>query len=252
MQVHAGPSVAILTVVYNDLKGLQATCQSIQALTYPNLWHHIVDGASTDGTADWLKAENLPRTSFTSEPDKGLYDAMNKAMARAQEDFIWFINAGDYPATPDVLDKVFASGAEADLYYGDTELIDQQGHSLGLRSHKRLPGQLQRRHMRLGMVVSHQSMIVRRTLAPEFDIRYRIAADIDWTIRLLDTTAHTQNTGLILSRFESGGASTQHRRKSLLERWQIIRTHFGLLPALTAHAEITLRAVGRTLLRLPV
>lgn len=242
------PTVAILTVVYNDLQALQATCQAVQALDYPHLAHYIQDGASTDGTPGWLAEANLPRTQYASEPDRGLYDAMNKALAWARSqghEFVWFLNAGDFPATPTVLSNAFDTMGEHDLIYGDTELIDSAGNSLGLRVHKPLPRRLKRRHMRLGMVVSHQSMIVRTSLAPNFDTRYKIAADIDWTIRFLGKTQRTRNAGIVISRFAIGGTSSQHRRASWGERFHILRRHFGFGPALYAHGEILLRAIGR-------
>ncbi|MDX2062346.1 MAG: glycosyltransferase [Bacteroidia bacterium] len=243
----AHPSVAILTVVRNDLAGLKATVTAVQSLTYPNWSHHIQDGASTDGTPGWLAQAGLPRTTWVSAPDSGLYDAMNRALHTAEADFVWFLNAGDLPASPEVLDRAFAHWRGEDIVYGDTELIDTEGRPLGLRRHKRLPRQLRRGHLRLGMVVGHQSLLVRRSLAPDYDTRYRIAADIDWTIRLLTRTRRTLNAQCALSRFETGGVSSQRHRASLWERWQILRRHFGLPLAALSHLEIALRAVGRKL-----
>lgn len=243
----AHPSVAILTVVRNDLPGLQATVAAVQALTYPNWVHHIQDGASSDGTPAWLAQADLPRTTWVSAPDNGLYDAMNRALAQAKADFVWFLNAGDLPASPEVLDRAFAHWRGEDVVYGDTELIDPTGNALGLRRHKRLPTQLRRWHLRLGMVVGHQSLLVRRSLAPDYDTRYRIAADIDWTLRLLSRTGKTLNAHCAISRFETGGVSTQRHRASLWERWHILRRHFGLPVAALSHLEIALRAAGRRL-----
>jgi glycosyltransferase involved in cell wall biosynthesis len=237
------PSVSIITVVWNDLAGLQATTSAIRALAYPHLKHVIVDGASTDGTPAWLAAQAGANTHWVSEPDKGLYDAMNKGLAMATGEFVWFINAGDFPYSAVILTEAFAGWQGEDVLYGQTELIDITGASLGLRSHKKLPKQLRLRDMRLGMVVSHQSLIVRRALAPTYDTRYRIAADIDWTVRLLKQTSRTRNTGLVLSKFLVGGTSAQRRRQSWVERFRLLRVHFGLGPTLLAHAEIALRAL---------
>lgn len=240
------PRVSVITVTYNAAATLPTTLDSIFQQTYPHIELVIIDGASTDGTVDLVKRASGAVHQFMSEPDAGLYDAMNKGLARATGDYVWFINAGDSIATADTLDGIMAiaqrehvtTHAWPDVLYGQTALVDAAGTDLGLRTYKQLPDELSAADLRLGMVVSHQALLVRRAIATRYDLRYRIAADIDWTIRVLRAAKQVTNTGLIHVRFLVGGTSSKHRWTSWIERWHILRRQFGLLSALSAHVQI--------------
>jgi len=241
------PTVSVITVVYNAKGLLPETFQSVFAQTYPYLEYVVVDGASTDGTRELVAdaATNGHVHVWTSEADKGIYDAMNKGLAMASGDFVWFINAGDRIHAPDTLERAFAAYAGEDVLYGDVQLLDEAFRPLAKKRHKALPKRLRRASMRHGMVVCHQALLVRRALAPPYDLRYPIAGDIDWTVRVLTETDRVRNTGLILADFLEGGESAKRRRKSWHERWHILRRHFGLLPAAWAHTEIVAWALVR-------
>jgi hypothetical protein len=99
--------------------------------------------------------------------------------------------------------------------------------------------------MQLGMVVCHQSLIVRRAIAPPYDLNHPYSADIDWTIRALRQARSVKNTGLILSKFLSGGFSAQNKWPSWVDRFHILRKHFGLGNALAAHAQILSAALTK-------
>lgn len=239
------PRVSIITVVYNDLAGLQHTAASVAAQTYPNIEWVVVDGASTDGTREWIAANTHRMGPWLSEPDKGIYDAMNKGLALATGHYVWFLNAGDLAYADHTLQHAITALADADVYYGDTALMNGQGQVIGLRDHKKLPRQLSWRHLRIGMVVCHQALIVRRSLALPYDASLRIAADIDWAIRVLRQARSICNTRQIICKFETGGASARRWRLALRERFGVLRRHYGLPITLLSHGEILLRALWR-------
>ncbi len=202
---------------------------------YPNLEVVVIDGASTDRTAEVVKEYADRVDYFVSEPDGGIYDAMNKGLRAASGEYVWYINAGDRIHGPESITRIFnGRPADADIYYGETLIRSERGEELGLRK-KKLPERMTWRSFRRGMVVCHQSILVRRAIAPKYDLRYRYAADIEWVLESLKRAERTVNPHPILSEFIEGGASTVHRRESLRERYDIMRRRFGTLPTLLAH-----------------
>lgn len=237
--------LSVVTVVYNGAREIVPTLRSVAEQTYPDLEHVVVDGASVDGTPEIVRKAGV--ANFVSEPDAGLYDAMNKGLERATGDFVWFINAGDEIYSPDAAAQIARHFASADLIYGDAAITDDSGKVLGLRRHKGLPPALNRSSFRHGMVVCHQSLVVRKAIAPRYDLQYKISADIDWAIRATSAAKTIVNSGLILSKFKTGGVSSRRRRASWLERWDVLRRHYGTLDAALAHAEIAVLALKQKL-----
>jgi glycosyltransferase involved in cell wall biosynthesis len=115
------PRVSIVTVVYNGEATLERTILSVKSLNYSNLEYIIIDGASKDGTLDIVERHKEVVSRLISEPDKGLYDAMNKGLDLASGDYVWFINSGDEVADPELLNRIFGINSSADIYYGATE-----------------------------------------------------------------------------------------------------------------------------------
>lgn len=237
--------VSVITVVWNAAAELERTLSNLAALdrSAAELEVVVIDGASTDGTPEVMERYRDLISYGVSEPDGGLYDAMNKGIRAATGDYLWFVNAGDTVYDAEVLTKIFgpdsplAADGPADIYYGETVVVAPEGEILGLRK-KRLPERgLTWRSLERGMVVCHQSFIVRRSVAPLYDTqRYTLAADIDWVIECLKRASSVKDTGLILSCFTTGGVSTRRRRASLRERWDIMRRHYGLPRTLLSHA----------------
>lgn len=228
------PIVSIITIVYNGVETLEKTIRSIAALTYPHVEYIIVDGGSTDGTIDLIHRHEKHFAHWISEPDKGLYDAMNKGIDLATGDYLWFVNSGDEAASVDVLDKMFAQCADADLYYGDTVVIDINGNELGKR---RLtpPEQLTWKDFRNGMRVSHQSFICKKAIAPYYNLDYRFSADYEWCLLVLKKAKTICNTHTNLSLFLEGGLTKKNILPGLKERFRIMRQHYGLFATLLTH-----------------
>lgn len=235
------PLISIITVVFNDAIGLKRTMESVGYQTYSNIEYIIIDGGSSDGTLEIIQ-KNIEKVTFwISEPDNGIYDAMNKGLAAARGDFVWFMNAGDLIYEPDTTEKIFAlEGGQADIYYGDTIIVDDEYREVGLRR-LRPPEDLNWKSFRKGMLVCHQAILVRRGLADKFDLRYSHSADFDWVIKALKKTDKVVNTRLLLARFLDGGHTKQNIGPGLRERFDSMRRHYGLFTALISHIPIPFR-----------
>lgn len=237
----------IITVNYNGAALLEGTIESVRRQTYPHIEYWVIDGGSTDGSVDLIRryAADLPGLHWMSEPDRGLYDAMNKGLRRATGDFVWFLNGGDHLHAADTVEKVAALvTTETDVLYGETLLVDEARRPAGTMSElstRRLPARLRWRDYLGGMLVVHQSFIARRAPAPEY-ANGNLCADYDWCIRILKKSRENVHTGLILTDYLMGGLSKQRHRQSLRDRFAVMRRHFGWLPTLLAHVRIVLRA----------
>ena len=246
--------VSVVTVTYNAEKVLAKTMESVLAQTCHDYEYLIVDGKSTDGTMDIVRdfQDRVSKGEFgiqteqyrwISEPDKGLYDAMNKAMGLAKGDFVWFINAGDKVYSTNTLQKVVDAidhNPEADVVYGQTVIIDENDEVLGER-HRIAPANLNKKSLLDGLVVCHQSVLVRRSMAPQYDLGYKLTADYDWMCRVLDASRKNVYIDDYLSKFQTAGLSSQRRKQSLKERFVIMKRHFGLFPTLWSHLCILLK-----------
>ena len=244
--------ISIVTITYNAARKLQRTLDSIRNQTYPHIEHLIVDGASKDDTfriAQQYKATSPHEVIIQSEPDKGLYDAMNKGLQKASGDYIVFLNAGDSLYAPDTIQTVVqcAEGGAA-VIYGDTAITDGDGRFLHLRRH-RPPKVLTWRSFKKGMLVCHQAFYARLDIASQFpyDLKYRHSADVDWCIRVMKEAEHRGlplvNANVIVANFEEGGDTTQHHQDSLWERFYVMATHYGYIQTVLLHAWFVLRSV---------
>jgi glycosyltransferase involved in cell wall biosynthesis len=236
------PSVAIITVVYNAESVVERTMKSVANQTWPNIQHMVIDGKSSDATLSIVNKFSRPELVVFSEKDKGIYDAMNKGLNMAKADYILFLNAGDELYSDATIADMFAVSANADFYFGNTAVMNHEGTILGDR---RLspPENLTWRSLQRGMVVSHQSVMVKTALAVQYDLSYQISADIDWTIRTLRSCKSIVNTHIYVSRFLEGGVSSSRRKQGLKERFFILAKHYGWLNVIWNHMLIVFRFV---------
>ncbi len=229
------PLVSIITIVYNDRDYIEKTILSVIDQTYPSLEYIIVDGKSDDGTLDIIKKYENRISKWTSDPDKGLYDAMNKGLRMASGEYVWFVNSGDRIFSEDMLELIMKSADyKADIMYGGTMIIDADGNEIGDRRLKP-PDHMTWKSFRQGMLVCHQSIIVRREIAPEYNLNYRISSDVDWVIRAAKNSSVIHNTGLVLSKFLEGGLSRTKVRQGLKERFAIMTMYYGFIPTFFRH-----------------
>ena len=240
---HPHPKFSIITVTYNARSVLEDTIQSVITQSYKNVEYIIVDGGSKDRTLDIVR-QYLDRISIVvSEPDQGLYDAMNKGIRLATVDYLCFLNAGDELHEDDTLLQMVHSlpaGPLPDVLYGETAIVDEEGHFLRMRRHA-APERLTWKSFRKGMMVCHQAFFARRELAVPYDLRYRFSADFDWCIRILKKSHCVHNTHLTLIDYQNEGMSTRHRRASLLERFRIMAHHYGWCSTVLRHIGFVFR-----------
>lgn len=231
------PTLSIITVVYNNVRDVERTMLSVLRQTYANIEYIIIDGASTDGTLAIIQKHQNRIARLVSEKDKGIYDAMNKGLALATGDYVLFMNSGDELYDAGTIEAVFASSPDADIYYGETEMIDADSKSLGQRRHK-APGKFNWRSFKYGMSVSHQAIYIRRSLTKPYDSRYQLSADIDWILHAAKQAKRIVNVKRYVAKYLVGGMSKQKHRQSLVERFNIMRKYYGLIPTLFNHAVI--------------
>lgn len=238
------PLFSIITVTYNAERWLERTVLSVLSQSYPNIEYIIIDGASKDKTTDIIKQYAAGLSYWISEPDKGLYDAMNKGLKQATGDYVWFLNAGDTLYTADTVQRIVTSLKKKvslpDVIYGETQIVDANGKALGMRRLK-APKRLTWKSFRMGMLVCHQSFLAKREIAPPYNTDYRLVADYDWCIQCLKRAKKIHNSRLTLSNFLEEGLSSINRKESLKERYAVMCDYYGKIPTLSLHVWFAMR-----------
>ncbi len=206
----------------------------------------IIDGASTDDTLAIVRQASIAGLRVFSEPDNGLYDAMNKGIERARGRYLIFLNAGDAFADDTVLARLAVLTADSPgVIYGQTQLVDKNRNVVGMR-HLRAPKRLTAGSFLNGMVVCHQAFVARRDLVPKYDLQYRFSADYDWCIKVLRKSPANAYVGPkpIIS-YLADGMTTRHHRESLRERFRIMSHHYGMVKAVLRHLSFVPRYLKR-------
>ena len=239
------PKFSIITVTYNAGKVLEDTIQSVVFQTYRNVEYIIVDGGSTDNTLDVVHKYQERICKVISEPDKGLYDAMNKGIRMATGDYLCFLNAGDELHENETLQKIVYTLKGKELphvIYGETAIVDEEGHFLHMRRLS-TPEHLHWKSFKEGMLVCHQAFFARRelALANPYDLRYRFSADFDWCIRIMKQSKYLHNTHLTLIDYLNEGMTTQNHKASLKERFRIMTKHYGWISTILHHGWFVIR-----------
>lgn len=242
------PLFSIITITFNAEQALPATLESVKQQSFSDFEYIVVDGASSDGTVAVARAAAIAGARIFSEPDRGLYDAMNKGIGHAAGKYLIFLNAGDAFAAPDVLARLAALAAdEPGIIYGQTQLVDENRKVVGMR-HLTAPRSLTAKSFGRGMLVCHQAFAARRDLVEEYDLSYRFSADYDWCIRCLKKSprnAYAGDTPIIS--YLTNGITDKNRRSSLVERYRIMCRHYGTLPTILRHISFIPRFLGSRL-----
>ena len=240
----SAPLFTIITPTFNAAATIGRTLASVDSQSFTDYEHLIVDGNSKDGTLATSEKFSNDRRTIISEPDAGLYDAMNKGMARTKGQYLIFLNAGDCFHSNDTLSiiaKAIKDNAMPGIVYGQTLLVDNDGNTVGPR-HLTAPDQLTLASFANGMLVCHQAFVALRKICGGYDLRYRFSADYDWCIRCLQ---HSRlNVGLtdtVFINYLNEGLTTKNHRKSLMERFKIMCYYYGTLPTIFRHIGFALR-----------
>ncbi|MFC3678312.1 glycosyltransferase family 2 protein [Ferrovibrio xuzhouensis] len=221
------PTVSVITVCYNSAKTLGAALQSVADQDYRNVEHIVIDGASSDGTADILDRFRGGLAAVVSEPDKGIYDAMNKGLQRASGDIIAFLNADDQYVSPHVLSRVAGQIAEhgLDALMGDVTFFreGQPGQVVRrYRSDRFSPGRLA-----WGWMPAHPALFLRREVVRKaglFKTDYRIAGDFEYIIRIFHgQQLRYRHLPEVLVRMQAGGVSTNGLQAKIRLNREVLR-----------------------------
>lgn len=211
---------SIVTIVRNDRHGLAKTRASVESQQFGDFEWLVIDGASTDGTAEDVLAISLSYAKVVSEPDRGIYDAMNKGLNLAKGEFVLFLNAGDIFPNSLTLALVapFLSRENVSFVYGDS--LEKYGGNMSVYKRAR-----SREKISYGMFGCHQAMYYRRKVIDEmrYDPRFHIAGDYDFTARFLMKTNQVVKISDALCIFDLEGASNNNRKKGRYENWIIQR-----------------------------
>ncbi len=211
------PEITAVTVTRNDAAALEQTIASVWQQDYTNLSHLIVDGQSTDETVVLLKRHQREKLRWISEPDDGIYDAMNKGVRLSAGHWVIFLNAGDTFHRADVVSEIFdRQRCHADLIYGDTIFIDGDQSEL-IRA--REPEFLWQ-----AMIFNHNSLFTRRSVLLEhpFEAQYRIVADSEFVIWALQSGKTFHNSGITVNTYRRGGFSDVNSVLRTVERWKLV------------------------------
>lgn len=241
------PLITIVTITYNAERELAPTMKSVSEQDFSDYEHLIIDGASNDGTLEVAKRLGTHRMRVVSEPDSGLYNAMNKGLRQARGRYVLFLNAGDsFHDSHTLSDYASAARQRADIVYGDTVIVDSARQVIAPR-HLSAPEKLTFRSFAKGMLVCHQAFMVRRGLAPEYDERYRFSADYDWTVKCLKASdpARCINLNKVTIDYLADGTTDRNKLKSLRERYRIMSRHYGAMPTAMRHIGFVGRAAAR-------
>ena len=251
--------ISVVTITYNAEAVLQRTLDSVLSQSYPYVEHLIIDGASKDGTlalAEQYREESTEKAAshevvIQSEPDHGIYDAMNKGLQKATGDYVLFLNAGDTLPATDTLELVMdKAGDGVGVLYGHTDVVDGEGNFL---YHRRLqpPERLSWRSFRQGMLVCHQAFYARTEIAREipYDLQYRFSADVDWCIRVMKEAERRRlqlvNLHTVVANYLEEGATTKNHKASLRERYLVMQRHYGVVQTFLLHCWFVVRSFIR-------
>lgn len=213
------PLITIVTVVYNDELSIEKTIQSVMSQNYKNIEYLIVDGGSTDGTVDIIKKYDHFISYWCSEPDKGIYDAMNKAIDLASGEWINFMNSGDYFINESVLTNIFKNSSElADItiIYGN--------HEVRYPSKKRMSYVGMVDNLWQGSQFCHQSAFINTKYHKlhKYNLCRKIAADYEMFYTAWINGKNYLKIPIFISSISAGGVSDINRIDAILEMWIIV------------------------------
>ena len=240
------PTFTIVTVTWNAAGVIQPTLDSINEQSCRDFEYLVVDGKSSDDTLEQVRAAAIDNTRIVSEPDHGLYDAMNKAIGLAQGEYIIWLNAGDAFAAHDSLERMAVLAQEhPDVIYGQTQVVNSERQVVGKR-HLSAPEHLTAGSFKHGMLVCHQAFVARREIMPQYDLQYRFSADYDWCIKVLKASRVNAYAGPeSLIDFLDEGTTSRNHKASLKERYRIMCKNYGTLPTMWRHLGFAVRHLLR-------
>lgn len=218
------PKISIVTVSYNAEETIERTIQSVLSQTYHNIEYIVVDGASTDHTIDVIK-KYRGQVYVLSEPDKGIYDAMNKATQIVTGDYLLFLGADDILASSSVIDDVSKHLIDPNIVYYGNVRIRSSGKIFNKRYNKAKWAIWN---------VSHQSIFYPRIIYRNYsyDLYYKVYADYAYNLRLLKNKIHFDYIDLIISIYNTEGFSSYTKDLNFSkDKLRLVRDALGVMPS---------------------
>ena len=244
------PKVSIITVVYNGIDFLEETIKSVISQTYPNIEYIIVDGGSTDGTLDIIKKYEAHITKWISEPDKGIYDAMNKGIDLATGDWQNFLNAGDSFVDNNVLEKIFTTNLEnITLVYGDIIAIRENGQKLNVNAIELKDDN----SIKKGMKVCHQAIFYNKNIMIKYDDKLRLKSEWKHLIEITRKENFSpKKFNFPIVYYSVGGLGAQQLKLNQKEYRDVFLKMYGISAYITYmpfFAYMTLRRILKKILK---
>lgn len=217
--------LSVITICYNNLDGLRRTRESIVGQTWRDFEWIVIDGKSTDGTPEYLAGLDPQPDYWVSEKDDGVYDAMNKGLARAQGEYALFLNSGDALTSAESLKKLMLPESQADIIYGDLNFVSKDStHQAGYPSVVDIDNLIP-----IGL--PHPSSAIRTAYLKSvggFDATYRIVADFKFFMQAFKDGKRFLNRREVITDFALGGLSSGDPAKIAAERQRAIGEVFGV------------------------
>lgn len=234
--------LSIITINYNNVQGLNKTISSVLEQTYSNIEYIVIDGSSTDGSKEYIESVQQYLNYWVSEPDEGIYHAMNKGIFQANGDYLLFLNSGDWLVNDLVIEKFIEFNPVEDILYGDVILLYQDNK----KQYKKMPRILEGLAV-LQNTITHQSMFIKKKLFADggYDLRYSIIADwVFYNSAILLKKCTYRYLDFLISNYDMSGTSSDPNSKNQIkrEREKFYVQHAAyFVPKLIERYEITVR-----------
>lgn len=226
--------VTILTICYNRVNTIEETIQSVLSQDYPAIEYILIDGASTDGTQKVIEKYQSELTTYISEPDKGMYDAINKGLKVATGEIIGLLHSDDTFYNKEVISKVvqaFLTESSLAAVYGDGLYVTNNAEQKIVRN--RVGGPFALKKLENGWLPLHTTLYIKRSLIKEFggyDINYKIASDTEFILRYLyKEKVKVKYLPIYFVKMKMGGLSTsQSKAIEVLKEDYLVYKYHGL------------------------
>ncbi len=227
--------ISIVTPTYNSINTIKDSIESVYSQSYSNYEHIIIDGASTDGTHEWLEVNSRLHSHLISEPDGGIYDALNKGFLLATGDVLGLMHSDDFYPSSNILEEVSSIflNPSVGVVYGDLDYVSKV--DIGKIIRRWRPGIFDKNKLRFGWMPPHPALFIRRSLFQKlggFDLRYSISSDYDFLVRLFTSSGFSSiYLPQTLMKMRVGGVSNRSFPKMAQKSYEdyliIKRNHIG-------------------------
>lgn len=228
MEINNNPLISLITISRNNAVGIEKTIQSVINQTYNNIEYIIIDGASTDGTVNIIEKYNKQITYWISEPDSGIYNAMNKGIKRSKGDYIVFLNSGDELYESQTMHKIVSQADNLDIVYSNIKMINKNKSYI-----KESPRKLTFQYFTHN-AIPHPATLIKSNLFNSvgfYDESLKIVSDWKWfMIAICKMNATYKKTNILAAKFYEDGISSNEKHRAVLEkeRQNVLKSDFTL------------------------